>query len=189
MKKIPSLYLRDWSGDRSRVTAEVNPEALWVFSEPCVATRKFDGTAVLLRDGVLYCRFDAKHGKVPPPNFEPAQDAPDTETGHWPGWVPAGDNPQYKWQRVALEFAKEHVLLDGDGTYEACGPHFQGNPEGYAKDTLVKHGSQTLDAPKHFNELAEYFKDKNIEGIVWHHQDGRMAKIKASDFGLRRGKT
>ena len=25
---------------------------------------------------------------------------------------------------------------------------------------------------------------RNIEGIVWHHPDGRMVKIKARDFGL-----
>ena len=24
-----------------------------------------------------------------------------------------------------------------------------------------------------------------IEGIVWHHPDGRMAKIKARDFGIQ----
>jgi hypothetical protein len=187
MKKIPTLFERDWQGDRSRVTSEVNPDALWVFSEPCRATRKFDGTAVMLRDGVLYCRFDAKHGKKPPINFEPAQPEADSETGHWPGWVPAGNDPQYQWQRKAHEFSKEHALLDGDGTYEAVGPHFQGNPEHYAQDVLVRHGAEELpDAPKYFNELAEWFKGKDIEGIVWHHADGRMAKIKAKDFGAKR---
>jgi hypothetical protein len=27
---------------------------------------------------------------------------------------------------------------------------------------------------------------KDIEGIVWHHSDGRMAKIKLRDFGHKR---
>jgi hypothetical protein len=188
MKKIPTLFERDWKGDKSRVTSEVNPTALWVFSEPCRATRKFDGTAVMLRNDILYCRFDAKNGKTPPANFEPAQPEPDEETKHWPGWVPAGNDPQYQWQQKAFEFSKEHALLDGDGTYEAVGPHFQGNPEHYAVDCLVKHGAEELpDAPKYFNELAEWFKGRDIEGIVWHHADGRMAKIKAKDFGVRRG--
>lgn len=187
MKKIPTLFERDWNGDRSRVTEQVNPLAQWVIDREGIATRKLDGTAVYLIDGELYCRYDAKNGKQPPANFLPAQDAPDAETGHWPGWVPAGLDPQYKWQRKAFEFAKEHALLDGNGTYEACGPHFQGNPENYLQDVLVRHGSEVIaDAPRTFAELAAYFEGKNIEGIVWHHPDGRMVKIKASDFGKRR---
>lgn len=187
MKKIPTIFERDWKGDKSRVTSECNNNCLWVFKGEGIATRKFDGTAVYLMDGELYCRYDAKNGKQPPANFLPAQDSPDEETGHWPGWVPANLDPQYKWQRKAFEFAKEHALLEGNGTYEACGPHFQGNPEKYAVDTLVRHGKEELlDAPRTFNELAEWFKDKDIEGIVWHHPDGRMAKIKKRDFGLRR---
>ena len=132
-------------------------------------------------------RYDAKQGKNPPANFRPAQEAADLETGHWPGWVPAGNDPQYKWQRKAFEFTRDHAMLDGDGTHEACGPHFQGNPEKYGEDVLVKHGAELItDAPRCFNDLAEWFKGKDIEGIVWHHPDGRMAKIKIRDFGLRR---
>lgn len=186
MKKVPTIFERDWKGDKSRVIDQVNPICKWVFDGEGVATRKFDGTAVYLMDGELYCRYDAKHGKKPPANFLPAQDAADPETGHWPGWVPAGSDPQYQWQRKSYDFAKFHELLDGNGTYEACGPHFQGNPEKYATDTLIRHGCEKLDAPRFFNELAEWFKDKDIEGIVWHHPDGRMAKIKKRDFGQKR---
>lgn len=28
----------------------------------------------------------------------------------------------------------------------------------------------------------------NVEGVVWHHPDGRMVKIKTRDFGLTRGR-
>jgi hypothetical protein len=28
----------------------------------------------------------------------------------------------------------------------------------------------------------DYLRDKPIEGIVWHHEDGRMVKIKKADF-------
>jgi hypothetical protein len=34
------------------------------------------------------------------------------------------------------------------------------------------------------NRLTRH--DHNIEGIVWHHSDGRMVKIKAKDFGIKR---
>lgn len=186
MRKIPTLFERDWNGDRSKVTAQVNPLAQWVIDGEGVATQKHDGTACLLKDGELYCRFDAKHGKTPPVNFLPAQDTPDSETGRWPGWVPAGLSPQYQWQRAAFKFSLSSAGSLKDGTYEACGPHFQGNPEGFADDLLVWHGVTKLDAPRTFAELAEWFKSKNIEGIVWHHPDGRMAKTKAKDFGLAR---
>jgi Family of unknown function (DUF5565) len=186
MKKVPSLFQRDWNGDRSRVTSEVNPVCQWVIDGEGIPTQKHDGTACRIVNGNLFVRFDAKNGKPAPANFEPAQDAPDPETGHWPGWVPAGGEPQYKWQRRAFEFAKEHAFDVSDGTYEACGPHFQGNPEGWAVDNLIRHGSVVVgDAPRTFAELAEFFKERRMEGIVWHHPDGRMAKIKAKDFGVK----
>lgn len=34
--------------------------------------------------------------------------------------------------------------------------------------------------------LRSYLANKDIEGIVWHHPDGRMVKIKGKDFGLKR---
>lgn len=187
MKKVPSLFQRDWAGDRSRVTGEVNPVCRWVVDGEGVATRKYDGTACRIVNGELWVRFDAKHGKTPPVNFDPAQDAPDEETGHWPGWVPAGLNPQYQWQRKAFEFAKESAMVDGDGTYEACGPHFQGNPEHWLVDTLIRHGTTVLQSPRTFEGLQEWFGGQDIEGVVWHHPDGRMAKIKVKDFGMKRG--
>jgi hypothetical protein len=42
------------------------------------------------------------------------------------------------------------------------------------------------DAPRTFNELREWLSGMDIEGIVFHHPDGRMAKIKKRDFGIRR---
>jgi Family of unknown function (DUF5565) len=180
MRKIPSIFQRDWNGNRSLVTDEVNPAALWVFQGEGVATRKFDGTAVMIRNAKLFCRFDAKNGKRPPEGFEPAEEAPDAETGHWAGWVPAS-SPQHKWQMAV--FITHHLE---DGTYEACGPHFQGNPEHLNADTFVPHGNEKLEAPRTWSELKEWFRDRDIEGVVWHHPDGRMAKIKKKDFGLAR---
>ncbi len=67
------------------------------------------------------------------------------------------------------------------------GPKIQGNPENFPMHELVRHGTHALpDAPRSFDALREYFETHNIEGIVWHHPDGRMLKIKAKDFGIRR---
>lgn len=41
-------------------------------------------------------------------------------------------------------------------------------------------------APRKYQALVAWLKDKDIEGLVFHHPDGRMAKIKKRDFGLDR---
>ncbi|RQP22494.1 RNA ligase 1 family protein [Piscinibacter terrae] len=180
MKKTVSLFARNYEGDRL-VRNEVVPGAEWVMAGEGVATRKFDGTCCLMRGGVLYKRYDAKAGKVPPPGFEPAQE-PDALTGHWPGWLPVADGPDDARHREAMTQAL------ADGTYELCGPKVQGNPEKFARHILVRHGKDVLaDCPRSFDALRVYLCDRDIEGVVWHHEDGRMVKIKGKDFGLKRG--
>lgn len=49
MRKMPTLFERDWNGDRSRVTEKVNPLAQWVIDGEGVPTQKHDGTACLGR--------------------------------------------------------------------------------------------------------------------------------------------
>lgn len=192
MQKIISLFQRNYDGDRL-VRDEVVPGAEWVLAGEGIATRKFDGTCCMVRDGKLYKRYDAKQGKTPPPNFEPAQDY-DEITGHMPGWVPVGDGPEDRWFREAFavgEFAVTNDVFVGpiqDGTYELCGPKVQGNPEGFDRHVLVQHGAAICDAaPRDFAGLRAFFDEWDIEGVVWHHPDGRMVKIKAKDFGIKRG--
>ena len=64
MKKIPTIFKRD-PANPSRVTDEVNPDCFWVFNGEGLPTRKFDGTACMVRDGVLYKRYDCKKGRQP----------------------------------------------------------------------------------------------------------------------------
>jgi hypothetical protein len=86
-----------------------------------------------------------------------------------------------------------------DGTYELLHPKFQGrdshkqNPEEVTKPVLVKHGSMSLpraerEVPRDLYGLVAFFRThSDIEGIVWHHPDGRMAKIKLKDvLGVKR---
>lgn len=184
MKKIISLFQRNYDGDRL-VRDEVVPGAEWVLAGEGVATRKFDGTCCMIRAGELFKRFDVKRGRTPPPGFEPAQD-PDPVTGHWPGWVRVGDGPEDRWHREAFGLAPDRRL--SDGTYELIGPKIQGNPERVGTHLLVRHGACELDeTPRTFEDLRAYFSRHDMEGIVWHHPDGRMVKIKARDFGISRG--
>lgn len=163
------------------VRDELIPGAEWVVAGEGIATRKFDGTCCMVRDGKLFKRYDVKKGKPVPAGFEPAQD-PDDVTGHWPGWLPVGNGPEDNWHREAWEASGTLQ----DGTYELCGPKIQKNPEGYDKHVLIRHGVEVLeDCPRSYNQLREYLSKLNIEGVVWHHPDGRMVKIKAKDFGLK----
>ena len=100
MKKIISLFVRNYEGDRL-VRDEIVPGAEWVASGEGVATRKYDGTCCMVRGGKLYRRHELKRGKAAPDGFEPAQDA-DPVTGDVPGWVPVGDGPEDRWHREAV---------------------------------------------------------------------------------------
>lgn len=182
MEKIISLFQRNYDGDRN-VRDEVVPGAEWVQEGEGVATRKWDGTCCLIRDGKLYGRYEVKKGKTPPADFEPATDV-DPETGKQQGWRPVTDDPEWRWHREAFG-AREYE----DGTYELLGPKVQGNPEGLAVHVLYRHGATRYEGvPRDFDGLRKFFETEDVEGIVWHHDDGRMVKIKAKDFGLKRSK-
>lgn len=133
----------------------------------------------------LYKRHEVKAGKTPPPDFELADSDP--ETGKAVGWLPVGDGPEDRWHRDALP-----KLGDGpeDGTYELLGPKVQGNPEDASAHILVRHGDPVLrlasDPPREFAALRDWLAGRDMEGIVFHHPDGRMAKIKLRDFGWKR---
>jgi len=179
MKKIISLFQRNYDGDHL-VREEIVVGAEWVLRGEGIATRKFDGTCCLVRDGKLFKRYELKRGKIPPEGFEPAGEV-DSITGNSPGWLPVSERPDDRYHREAFS-----VDLP-NGTYELCGPKVQGNPEGILYHTLVPHGIETLpECPRSFDEIRAYLISHNIEGIVWHHLDGRMVKIKGRDFGIKR---
>lgn len=190
MKKIPCLFMRNFGQDGKSlgIRDEVTPGCEWVVSGEGIATIKFDGTAVMVKGGELFKRYDCKRGKNPPEGFLPCQD-PDPITGHWPGWVAASrsDNCD-KWIFDALDRARDYYRgTVPDGTYEACGPRINGNPEGLIEHYLYRHGSQCVDDfPRSYEGIKERFQSFAYEGIVFHHPDGHMAKIRVRDFGFDR---
>jgi hypothetical protein len=184
MKKISSLFTRDPANPRI-LTDVFHFDAAWVVAGEGVATRKWDGTAVLVRGGLLFARYDVKHGRTPPPGFEPAQD-PDPITGHHPGWVPA-DRPEDMWIREA---ALNTNPLD-DGTYEALGPKINRNPERLIEHRLIRHGREVIaDVPRDKTGLVDFFRTHDIEGIVWWRRESddncEKIKITAAALGVQR---
>lgn len=183
MKKIPTLFLRNYDTDHL-VRNEVTPGCEWVLNGEGIATEKWDGTCCMIRGRKLYKRYELKRGKQAPEGFEPAQE-PDLVTGDVPGWIPVGDGPEDRWHREAMALFDEIPDLP-TGTYELVGPKVQGNPYHLTDHQLWLHGAQSRDSVmRDFISLRDFLMNVAIEGIVWHHPDGRMAKLKRRDFGFK----
>lgn len=185
MKKIPTLFKRD-PEDMRHVTAEVTPGCEWVLAGEGVATRKYDGTCVMLDDdGGWWARREVKRGKAKPPNFVAVNY--DEATGKTMGWEPLAQSGFAKFHAEAFangdELGRRRFSA---GTYELCGPKINGNPEGYPSHFLMPHATAerypALHTPQGYDELRAALTALSWEGIVWHHRDGRMAKLKGRDF-------
>lgn len=192
---MPTLFVRKFDetnpngtpkhGSKFTLTEEVTPGCEWALNGEGVATRKWDGTCILIAGGIPYKRYDAKHGKMPPDAFIPAQPESDPITGHWPGWVPLDMYPD-KWIQGAINNSVPYPL---DGTYEAIGPKINGNKDNVDSHSLQKHGDAQFwllsNVQLTFETIKQFISTSNVEGVVFHHPDGRMCKIKRSDFGLK----
>jgi hypothetical protein len=188
MKKMKTVFKKDLK-DLGRVINEVDPENQWVLDGEGVATRKWDGTACMVFNGELYKRYDCKRGKTPPESAIPCQE-PDLITGHWPHWVKCDrDNPadKYHWEGW-VNWIKVMKFHPKDATYELVGPRINGNKQGYQSHELVRHFDPipSIFLPElTFESIRDFLEKTEIEGIVFHHPDGRMAKIRRSDFGFK----
>lgn len=184
MKKIPTLFKRIFFSHNSfDITSEVTSGMEWVLNGGGVATVKVDGSCVAFLNGKCYKRYDAKNGKTPPQGAIPCC-GPDPVTGHWPHWVEI--RPNNKADRWFLEaFINGDTGRYGEGTYEAIGPHFQGNPYKLELDTLEKHGVRTIDElNRSFDGIREYLRETPIEGIVFWRDGEPQCKIRRRDFGF-----
>ena len=186
MKKIPTLFKRD-PEDMRHVTAEVHPGCQWVLDGEGVATRKYDGTCTMLdEDGNWWARREVKPDKTPPANWVEVDH--DTVTGKRTGWEPIEQSAFAKFHAEALDHW-DTLAARQPGTYELCGPKINRNPEGYAQHVLVAHSHAAKvvlpDVPLSYDTLRPLLlglAENGVEGIVWHHPDGRMAKLKGRDF-------
>lgn len=155
MRKIPTVWARD-PADMSRLLeGEVNPACQWVLDGEGTATRKFDGTCVLIRrDGMAvhaFARREVKPGNPDPGGFMLVD--VDEVTGKCVGWERAASSGYARWIGEALRLGGEAGQMFVPGTYELIGPKVQGNPEHADAHRLVEH-------------------------------DGRFAKVKARDYRM-----
>lgn len=186
MKKMPCLFVRNFGPKHTfTITEAVTPGCEWVLAGEGTASRKWDGSACLVQGGKLFARFDAKKGKAPPAGAIPCEPAADPVTGHWPHWVPVDDSPAFRWHREAFAVCENPGGPWLDGTYELVGPKVNGGNDGLTPHALVRHGADVLTVERTFAGLRAWLSNAHIEGLVFAHPDGRMAKIRRDDFGFR----
>lgn len=185
MKKIPTLFKRVFENHK---IVDITPNFT---SEECeeafvngIATIKRDGSCCAIINGEFYKRYDAKKGKNVPDGAIPCCD-PDPITGHWPHWIKVDENnPGDKWFIEAYRRTKAEFGPLANGTYEALGLHFQGNPYGWNHDRLSRHGQETVKVVRTFEGVREWLETNVHEGLVFWINGEPVCKIKRSDFGF-----
>lgn len=191
VQKIPTVFVRN-EQDRRYVTNAINPGCEWVAEGFGTATRKYDGTCVMLNEnGAWWARREVKPGKQSPDHFMPVSF--DEATGKTVDWEPIEQSAFAKYHAEAVENIEsigedERHVPWAPGTFELIGPKVNGNPEKRAEHQLVRHlmAEPLAFTDRSFTELRRillFLHEKfGYEGVVFHHEDGRMAKLKARDF-------
>lgn len=190
MRKIPTLFVRD-PDDRAHVLPQITPGCEWALTEQHPATRKWDGTCMMLDDdGRWWARREVKADREAPPGWWEVDY--DETTGKRTGWEPVEQSGFARWHAQGLA----GTLAVIPGTYELVGPKINGNPEGVPDHMLWRHAAAQVlrldpwpdpvpadEAHVALKDLLLALSDKSgWEGLVWHHHDGRMVKLKARDF-------
>lgn len=188
MPKLESPFVR--SGDNYLVTDKINPGYEWVFEDDLVTCQeKLDGTnvSIVIENGKITQVLNRKNrmdilSKVP------------------------------VMEAIRNSYEKGYCnFTDGQYFGEAVGEKIQGNPYKlkeaiwlpfstyFAKNLTYKTWGQY---PKDFKTISAWFKDglfplfaaskgdRNgfCEGVVFHHPDGRMAKLRRDMFDWYEGK-
>ncbi len=189
MQKIPTMFER---GPDHKVTNIVRADCQWVIDGEGVATEKLDGTNVRLTIRNSTCvRLEKRRNPLREQKFNGIT---------WPWYVDAWvadaiRDPSNQHVIAAMQGTNFRDWPDGEHVAEAIGPKIQGNPLGLEKHVCVPFllGAAELQVEDLcrtflglrngiFDADSVYSPGNQPEGIVFHHPDGRMAKIKRKDF-------
>jgi hypothetical protein len=183
MEKIPTLFDRD---AHFKVTDKVRAGCEWVIAGEGIPTEKLDGTNVRLtvRSGQLV-RLEKRRNPS----------AKQKHLGIIDGWYVDADefSPDDRWIYEAARNTVVSDWPDGEHPSEALGPNIQGNPLGLQRHLCLPFNMRAPaygDVPRSFAGLQTWLERAESlfspghlsEGIVFHHPDGRRAKIKRRDF-------
>jgi hypothetical protein len=143
----------------------------------------------------LWASTDTQHGRVVRVEKRRNPSRIQKQQGIVDGWyVDADENGREdRWIFEAVRGTDVADWPDGEHPCEALGPSIQGNPLGLATNVCVPFNLSAPvlgDVPRSYDGLREFllaadsrFSPGHLaEGIVFHHPDGRRAKIKGKDF-------
>ena len=183
MEKIPTLFERD---GHFRVIDSPRAECAWVFAGEGAGTEKLDGTNV---------RLTVRSGQLVRVEKRRNPSAAQKRQGIIDGWYVDADpsSSEDKWILGAAGNTDVSGWADGEHSCEALGQRIQGNPLGLDDSRCVPFNVSAPvyeTVPRSFSDLRAYLADLEskfapghlAEGIVFHHPDGRRAKIKRKDF-------
>jgi hypothetical protein len=177
MEKIPTVFQRD---ERFKVMPTPRRECEWVLAGEGRATEKLDGTNI---------RLTLRSGQVVRVEKRRNPTRAQKQKGIVDGWYVDAD----KWIYEAVKRTDTGDWPDGEHPCEALGPRIQGNPLGLEHHLCVPFNLGIPDydgIARDFDGLRDLLADLEsrfapghlAEGIVFHHPDGRRAKIKRKDF-------
>lgn len=187
MPKLESPFIRKMIDGNYIVTPEINEELSWVFENPdVIATEKLHGTnvSILIETGQITAIFN-RTARVPIFNK---------------GKRFIIDALLESWERGYMD-----MFADGQYFGEVIGPKLNGNPYKLDKHIWVPFATYAKEHlrykswgkyPKDFQTISNWFKDDLlplfalkrgdkqgfVEGIVFVHPDGRMAKLRKDMF-------
>ena len=191
MEKIPTIFDRNWDGDR-----KVNETLVVKYFDfdKAIATEKLDGmnVRVTVRNHTVV-RLEKRRN----PNKDQKKSGIKD-----PWYVDANESDKgdaYLFDAVkGTDFSS---VPDGEWSAEALGEKIQGNPLNLTGHKLFiftlndwKQKVRYENVPTEFNALKEWLpkqksifgNDCGIEGIVWHNlENEQMCKIKVKDFNYK----
>lgn len=198
MNKIPTIFER---GADFKVIDKPRAECAWVFNGEGVATEKLDGTNV---------RLTVRNGSVVRVEKRRNPSKAQKTQGIIDGWYVDAleDAAEDRWIFAAVRGTNVTGFPDGEHSAEALGPSIQSNPLWLEKHMCIAFGLPRDFRPEKTTILGLFVPAYDVcprdyaglkqwlatadslfspghlaEGVVFHHQDGRMAKIKRKDFG------
>jgi hypothetical protein len=161
-------------------------ECAWVFAGEGAGTEKLDGTNV---------RLTVRSGQVVRVEKRRNPSKAQKQQGIVDGWYVDTDETAAddKWILVAARNTDVSEWPDGEHACEALGPRIQGNPLTLDEHRCVPFNLRVpvyQEVPRSYAGLRDFLvtlesrfaPGQLAEGIVFHHPDGRRAKIKRKDF-------
>jgi len=183
MEKIPTLFERD---ERFKVTDRPRAECDWVFKGEGSSTEKLDGTNI---------RLTVRSGQIVRVEKRRNPSKAQKQQGIVDGWYADADehSAEDKWILAAAGNTDVSGWPDGEHSCEALGPRIQGNPLELGDLLCVPFNLEVpeyKEVPRSYTGLRDFLATLEsrfapghlAEGIVFHHPDGRRAKIKRKDF-------